>query len=113
MEEKNTKQNLINIISGIGSIIVALGIIAASFVINYFAKKNFVPVGDEKFAPSWYIYVMYVVGSLILLVGAYLIYMFVMSKKEVKRMSVKQMTLIGTLSAISIVLYYFAILYNI
>lgn len=106
--EKNEKKPLIELISGISSMVVAIGLIVATFLINYFSKRDFVSIDGSKFEPAWYIYLLYVVGSLIVLVGAYLIYAYVMTKKEVKRMSVKQMTLIGTLSAISIVLYYFA-----
>ncbi|MDD6302956.1 MAG: ECF transporter S component [Bacillales bacterium] len=109
MENTLKKNQLIQLISGVTSIVVSLGLIITSFLVNFFAKKNFVPSFEgEKFAPAWYIYVLYIVGSIILLVGAYFIYQFVTSKKEIKKINVRQMTLIAFLSAITIVLYYFA-----
>lgn len=107
--ENSKKNQLIQLVSGICTSVVALGTIIATYLINYFAKKNFTPSFEgEKFAPAWYILFLYIVGSIILTVGVYFIYQYIMSKKEVKKITVRQMTLIAFLSAITIVLYYFA-----
>lgn len=100
MEEanvSNTKKNWLEITIGI--ILVLLGIGAA--LTAYFL--------DKSFKKAWFIYTLYIFGSIVILVGAGLLYRLYQDYKGVeKKINVREMTLIAFQSAITIILYYFA-----
>ncbi len=63
---------------------------------------------QTKYASAWYIYVLEIMGALIFLLSFGYLYQFLQEKFNLKKMTVKQMSVIAIFSALSVVLYYFA-----
>ncbi len=92
----------------IGIVLLALGLIITGFIINYFAKEGFVPTETvKKYAPAWYIYFLEILGAIIFMLSFGYLHEFLVIKKDIKKMTIKQMSVIAIFGALSIILYYF------
>lgn len=89
------KNYLKSLILGIILTIISIGLIVSAFIIND---------GDAK----WYIYLMYIIGAIVLFVGVCNIYYYLTFKFNIKKLNIKQMCVLSIMSALSVILYYFA-----
>ena len=62
---------------------------------------------QTKYSSGWYIYFLEIVGALVFLLSFGYLYTFLQEKYNFKKMTTKQMSVIGVFSALSIILYYF------
>lgn len=99
MEEMKSEKSSLTKVHKIvlGSILIAVGF--ALIFIPYLANA----LGNEW--KDVIVYLMNIPGAIILFVGGVLLYLSL--KKEGKKLTVKQMTLVGIMSSISVILYYF------
>ncbi len=94
---KNSKLRTVEWVTAILSTIVGLALVILAYVLNF-----------QKEEVAWYIYLFYVLGAIGLFVAAFTIYSIYGKKKENHHtLSVKEITMIGVQSAITIILYYF------
>ncbi len=101
-------KNKKNLILFIAIVAVGLGLILTGFILNYVMKANFVATeAVKKYSPGWYIYTLEIVGALVFLLSFGYLYTFLQENFNLKKMTVKQMSVIGVFSALSIILYYF------
>ena len=85
-----------------------LGLIITGFVLNIVLKQNFTPsVEGEKYSVGFYIYLLEIFGALIFLASFGYLYTYLQEKFNLRKMNVKQMSVIGVLSALAVILYYF------
>lgn len=92
------------------TILIGLGLILTGFLLNNSLKGSFVPPVDNpkaKYTVGWYIYLLEISGAIIFLLSFGYLYAFLQEKLHLKKMNVKQMSVIAIFSAISIVLYYY------
>ena len=88
--------------------LLGLGLIVTGFVLNIVLKQNFTPsVEGEKYSVSWYIYILEIVGAVIFLASFGYLYTYLQDKYNLKRMNIKQMSVIAVFGALSVILYYF------
>ena len=88
--------------------LLGLGLIVTGFVLNIVLKQNFTPsVEGEKYSVGWYIYILEIVGAVIFLASFGYLYTYLQDKYNLKRMNIKQMSVIAVFSALSVILYYF------
>ena len=103
---KETKNLLLFIVI----VLVGLGLILTGFLLNNNLKNTFVPTEEvKKYQPGFYIYLLEIGGAIIFLSSFGFLYTYLQAKFNLKKMTVKQMAVIGIFSALSIILYYFAI----
>lgn len=99
MEEKEVKTfSVKSLISSCCITLVGLGLV----ILAYFMNLN------ESMHKSAYIYVIIFFGALFFLVGGLGLYSIIAESKHLKKMSIRQMSVISIFSALSVVLYYFA-----
>ena len=85
-----------------------LGLIVTGFVLNIVLKQNFTPsVEGEKYSVGFYIYILEIVGAVIFLASFGYLYTYLQDRYNLKRMNIKQMSVIAVFSALSVILYYF------
>ena len=102
---KETKNLLLFIVI----ILVGLGLILTGFLLNNNLKNGFIPTEEiKKYSPAFYIYLLEIGGALVFLSSFGFLYTYLQAKFNLKKMTVKQMAVIGIFSALSIILYYFA-----
>ena len=102
---QNIKKNLILFII---LCLLGLGSIVTGFVLNIVLKQNFTPsVEGEKYSVGWYIYILEIVGAVIFLVSFGYLYTYLQDRYNLKKMNIKQMSVIAVFSALSVILYYF------
>ena len=102
---QNIKKNLILFII---LCLLGLGLIVTGFVLNIVLKQNFTPsVEGEKYSVGWYIYILEIVGAVIFLASFGYLYTYLQDKYNLKRMNIKQMSVIAVFGALSVILYYF------
>ena len=88
--------------------LLGLGLIVTGFVLNIVLKQNFTPsVEGEKYSVGWYIYILEIVGAVIFLVSFGYLYTYLQDRYNLKKMNIKQMSVIAVFSALSVILYYF------
>ncbi len=88
--------------------LLGLGLIVTGFVLNIVLKQNFTPsVEGEKYSVGWYIYILEIVGAVIFLASFGYLYTYLQDRYNLKRMNIKQMSVIAVFSALSVILYYF------
>ena len=102
---QNIKKNLILFII---LCLLGLGLIVTGFVLNIVLKQNFTPsVEGEKYSVGWYIYILEIVGAVIFLASFGYLYTYLQDRYNLKRMNIKQMSVIAVFGALSVILYYF------
>ena len=102
--EKTSKKINLNLILFIIFVILGLGLVILGFIID----KN--ERGDLKFGydPAWYIYLLEISGAVIFLLSFGYLRAYLQEKYNIRKMNVKQMSVIAIFGALSIILYYFA-----
>ena len=90
--------------------LIGLGLVLTGFLINLSLKNGFVPPESNpkaKYSAGWYIYLLEISGALIFLCSFGYLYTYLQMKLNLKKMSIKQMSVIAIFSALSVILYYF------
>ena len=88
--------------------LLGIGLIVTGFVLNIVLKQNFTPsVEGEKYSVGWYIYILEIVGAVIFLASFGYLYTYLQDRYNLKKMNIKQMSVIAVFSALSVILYYF------
>ena len=106
MEKLKKYQNLLLFIC---FIVIGLGSILTGFFLDQYLKKTFIATEEvKKYAPAAYIYILEIGGALVFLLSFGYLYTFLQEKYNLRKMNIRQMTVIGIFSALSIVLYYTA-----
>ena len=106
MENIKKYQNLLLFIC---FVVLGLGCVLTGFLLDLHLKQTFIPTEDVgKYVSQYYIYMLEIGGALVFLLSFGYLYSFLQEKFNLKKMNVRQMTVIGVFSALSIVLYYFA-----
>ena len=101
-------KNKKNLILFIAIVAIGLGLILTGFILNIVLKNNFVATeAVKKYKPGFYIYLLEIVGALVFLLSFGYLYTYLQEKYNLKKMTIKQMAVIGVFSALSIILYYF------
>ncbi|MGM9971920.1 MAG: ECF transporter S component [Anaeroplasmataceae bacterium] len=100
METIEKKSTLRVLIGAIIALVLGLGLIITAYVLN-FNKATFAS------SPA-YIYAMYIIGAIGLLAGACNLYYYLQNVFNIKKLTVKQMTVISIFAGLSVILYYFA-----
>lgn len=106
MEKKKNLKDLI-----IFTILVVIGVslIVLGFVLDQNGRNSFVKTEDiPKYNPAWYIYLLEFGGALLFLSSFGFLHSYLQANYKSKKLNVREMTVIGIFSALSIVLYYFA-----
>ena len=106
MEKKKNLKDLI-----IFTILVVIGVslIVLGFVLDQNGRNSFVKTEDiPKYNPAWYIYLLEFGGALLFLSSFGFLHSYLQANYKLKKLNVREMTVIGIFSALSIVLYYFA-----
>ena len=98
--ENSKKKYLINFII---IALVGLAMIITGFIIDKVSRDAF---GKGYFA-AWYIYVLEIAGAAIFLLSFGNLYFYLQDKYNLRKMNIKQMSVIGVFSALSVILYYF------
>ena len=62
----------------------------------------------SKYHPAFYIYLLEIIGAAIFLLSFGYLYAFLEAKFNLKKMTIKQMSVIAIFGALSVILYYFA-----
>ena len=103
------KKNLKDLICFIVLVVIGLALIILGFVLDQNARNSFVKTDDiPKYSPAWYIYILEFGGALLFLSSFGFLHSYLQANYKLKKLNVKEMTVIGIFSALSIVLYYFA-----
>lgn len=90
--------------------LIGLGLVLTGFLVNLSLKNGFVPPESNskaKYSAGWYIYLLEISGALIFLCSFGYLYTYLQMKLKLKKMSIKQMSVIAIFSALSVILYYF------
>ena len=90
--------------------LIGLGLVLTGFLVNLSLKNGFVPPESNpkaKYSAGWYIYLLEISGALIFLCSFGYLYTYLQMKLNLKKMSIKQMSVIAIFSALSVILYYF------
>ena len=90
---------------------IGIGLVVTGFVLDRVGSTSFVAPVDNpkaKYSPGWYIYVLEIIGALIFLISFGDLYYYLQNKFNLKKMTMKQMSVIAVFGALSVVLYYFA-----
>ena len=105
MEEKKFTSYLVEfiILAVIGIGLVVLGVILDRVAATNFVSTEAVP----KYSPAWYIYLSEIGGAILFLLSFGLLYYYLQNKYNFKKMTIKQMSVIGIFGALSVILYYF------
>ena len=105
MEEKRFTKYLLEFII---LAVLGVGLIVLGFTLDRVAAANFVKSDAvPKYSPAWYIYLSEIGGALLFLLSFGLLYYYLQNKYNFKKMTVKQMAVIGIFGALSVILYYF------
>ncbi len=105
MEEKRFTKYLLEFII---LAVLGVGLIVLGFTLDRIAAANFVKSDAvPKYSPAWYIYISEIFGALLFLLSFGLLYFYLQNKYNFKKMTVKQMAVIGIFGALSVILYYF------
>lgn len=95
-----------NLLLFIAIVAVGLALIVIGFIIDYNDKQAFgKPFG---YKPAYYVYLLEISGALVFLLSFGFLHTFLQEVYNLKKMSIKQMAVIGVFGSLSIVLYYFA-----
>ncbi|MBQ7642252.1 MAG: ECF transporter S component [Acholeplasmatales bacterium] len=82
--------------------LIGLGLVLTGFLVNLSLKN-----AKAKYSAEWYIYLLEISGALIFLCSFGYLYTYLQMKLNLKKMSIKQMSVIAIFSALSVILYYF------
>ena len=103
------KKNVRDLIIFIVICIIAFGLIITGFLLDQSGRRNFVKTEDvPKYITSWYVYFLEIFGAVMLLSSFGFLRSFLQANYKIKKMNVREMTVIGIFGSLSIVLYYFA-----
>ena len=98
--ENSKKKYLINFII---IALVGLAMIITGFIIDKVSRDAF----GKGYSAAWYIYVLEIAGAAIFLLSFGNLYFYLQDKYNLRKMNIKQMSVIGVFSALSVILYYF------
>jgi riboflavin transporter FmnP len=88
--------------------VLGIGLIALGFTLDRIGSANFVKTEEvKKYSPAFYIYLLEIFGAIIFLASFGNLYTYLQEKYNLKRMNIKQMSVIAVFSALSVILYYF------
>lgn len=88
--------------------VLGIGLIALGFTLDRIGSANFVKTEEvKKYSPAFYIYLLEIFGAIIFLASFGNLYTYLQEKYNLKRMNIKQMSVIAIFSALSVLLYYF------
>ncbi len=105
---QTSKKGTLYLILFIVIVLIGLGLVLTGFILNKSMKDSFVATETvTKYSPGWYIYFLEIAGAVVFLASFGYLYTFLQIKLNLKKMNVKQMTVIAIFSALSVVLYYF------
>lgn len=107
---KTSKNGTKYLILFIAVALIGLGLVLTGFLVNLSLKNGFVPPESNpkaKYSAGWYIYLLEISGALIFLCSFGYLYTYLQMKLNLKKMSIKQMSVIAIFSALSVILYYF------
>ena len=82
--------------------LIGLGLVLTGFLVNLSLKN-----AKAKYSAEWYIYLLEISGALVFLCSFGYLYTYLQMKLNLKKMSIKQMSVIAIFSALSVILYYF------
>ncbi|MBO4667204.1 MAG: ECF transporter S component [Bacilli bacterium] len=103
------KKNVRDLIIFIVICIIAFGLIITGFLLDQSGRRNFVKTEDvPKYITSWYVYFLEIFGAVMLLSSFGFLRSFLQANYNIKKMNVREMTVIGIFGGLTIVLYYFA-----
>lgn len=103
------KQVLHSLIAFIIMLIIALSMITLGVVFDRIGANNFVKTEDvPKYVTPFYIYLLEIGGAIIFLGSFGNLYYYLQNKYNLKKMNIRQMSVIAIFSALSVILYYFA-----
>ena len=103
------KKNVRDLIIFIVMCVIALGLIALGFILDQKGRSSFVKTEDvPKYLTAWYVYVLEIGGAVVLLSSFGFLHSYLCSNYNIKKVNIREMTVIGIFGALSIVLYYFA-----
>ena len=91
--------------------IIGVGLVVTGVVLDRIGATSFVPPADNpkaKYSPGWYIYLLEIIGALVFLCSFGSLYYYLQNKFNLKKMTMKQMSVIAVFGALSVILYYFA-----
>lgn len=98
--DNSKKKYLINFIV---IAVIGLAMIITGFIIDKVSRDAF----EGSYSPAWYIYVLEIVGASIFLLSFGNLHFYLQSKYNLRKMTIKQMSVIAVFSALSVILYYF------
>lgn len=101
MKEKKVIRSLVLFIVMVA---IGLSLIITGFIVNY----NLRQANPKNYSPAWYIYLLEIGGAAIFFLSFGNLYYYLQHKFHLKKMNVKQMTVIGIFGALAVILYYFA-----
>ena len=105
----NEKRKLKDLIVFVTIVIVGISLIVVGFILDQNGRNSFVKTDDiPKYLPAWYVYLLEFGGALLFLSSFGFLYSFLQENYHIKKLNVRQMSVIGIFSALSILLYYFA-----
>lgn len=108
---KDTSKKNLYLIAFIIIAIIGIALVITGFILNKNGRDAFNAVPHEKgvkYQVPVYIYLLDIFGALIFLLSFGYLYNFLQIKFNLKRMNVKQMSVIAIFGALSVILYYFA-----
>ncbi len=91
--------------------LIGLSLIIIGFVTDKISKDNFVAPIDApkaKYKSAWYIYMLEISGAMIFMLSFGYLYNYLQIKYNLKKMTIKQMSVIAIFGALAVILYYFA-----
>ena len=105
----NEKKKLKDLIVFVTIVIIGISLIVVGFILDQNGRNSFVKTDDiPKYLPAWYVYLLEFGGALLFLSSFGFLYSFLQENYHIKKLNVRQMSVIGIFSALSILLYYFA-----
>lgn len=105
----NEKKKLKDLIVFVTIVIIGISLIVVGFILDQNGRSSFVKTDDiPKYSPAWYIYLLEFGGAILFLSSFGFLYSFLQENYHIKKLNVRQMSVIGIFSALSILLYYFA-----
>ena len=105
----NEKKKLKALIVFVTIVIIGISLIVVGFILDQNGRNSFVKTDDiPKYLPAWYVYLLEFGGALLFLSSFGFLYSFLQENYHIKKLNVRQMSVIGIFSALSILLYYFA-----
>ena len=112
MEEKINQKNYNKyLLAFIIIALIGIGLVILGFALDLNGKAQFVATQDgskAKYVTPWFVYLFEMLGAGVFLLSFGNLYSYLQNKYNLKKMTIKQMSVIAIFGALSVVLYYFA-----